>query len=507
MKQRHGYDKNRIGPNGQRGGLTIFSAALILILMTIVLVYATRVSVYETRVSANEVRQLEAFHVAEAAIEQGMMYLLANTNVILSSRAGVFPDGNGGFNKNGWLSSTNERWKLCSEAVAVLTDEELAKHPCGGDIPAKLGSYYYETDATIDTIETLPINFIGMPVGSTARMSALMCFVDLNNTGANCGGPGSTVEAEANAALAITLLGYGYSDCTDVDDVSSCTGQATVARPLGTDRKLGGTPAVPLVAKGDIPIGGTFDVVGNPNGGGVGVPLTTWMDEEKFLDSYGSWQTCEMQEWYGSPERPDLVACPDTQCSCSRLSTGNDTDSFLSWRKSADDWHTGIDIIVDPTFPEDLFDEFFSVPRTQYKTIKNASKVLDNCKTLDSGSSGFIWITDECDIRANRVIGSVQAPVVLISEAGPTAINGGAAIFGVVYIFDGNPAGSNGAYLQVGGGATVYGALIVDAEIKDLNGGFNVVYNGGILATATGYKGVGAMNGGWRDFGLPEIAW
>ena len=58
MKQRHGYDKNRIGPNGQRGGLTIFSAALILILMTIVLVYATRVSVYETRVSANEVRQL-----------------------------------------------------------------------------------------------------------------------------------------------------------------------------------------------------------------------------------------------------------------------------------------------------------------------------------------------------------------------------------------------------------------------------------------------------------------
>ncbi len=93
MKNVNKYTKSWIGHGGQRGGLTIFSAALILILMTLVLIYATRVSVYETRVSGNEVRQKEAFHVAEAAIEQVKMYLLANTNVIVSSRDNAFRTG------------------------------------------------------------------------------------------------------------------------------------------------------------------------------------------------------------------------------------------------------------------------------------------------------------------------------------------------------------------------------------------------------------------------------
>ncbi len=125
MKQRYGYGRNWIGPNGQRGALTIFSAALILILMTIVLVYATKVSMYETRVSGNEVRQKEAFHVAEAAIEQGMMYMLANTNVILSTRVNVFPDGNGTFTKDGWLSA------------AVIRDGLLCPARPGFDTPLR----------------------------------------------------------------------------------------------------------------------------------------------------------------------------------------------------------------------------------------------------------------------------------------------------------------------------------------------------------------------------------
>ena len=500
MKQRHGYDKNRIGPNGQRGGLTIFSAALILILMTIVLVYATRVSVYETRVSANEVRQLEAFHVAEAAVDQGMMYMMANTNVVLSSRADVFPDGTAGsFTKDGWFSTGNEKWVLCPANPALT-------HPCGGEVPAKEGSYYYDTDANTATIETLPVNITGMPVGSTARMSALMCFVNLNNTGANCGGPGSTVEAEANAALAITLLGYGYSDCTDVDDVSSCTGRATIARPLGTDRKLGGTPSVPLVAKSTVPLNGTFEVVGNPNGGGVGVPLTTWMDADSDLLSSGSWQTCEMEEWYHVSEQPEDVACTDNNCMCGP--GGNDTSYMLSWRKSVSDFNIGIDIVQDPGFPDDLFETYFGVDREQYTVIKGSAKKFPDCTGLGPGSSGLIWITGStCTINAVTV-GSALAPVILISEAS-TSINGGADIFGVVYIFDGpnSPETTNGAELTSTGGATVYGSVIVDGPIDKLQGTFQVVYNSGVLATATGYAGVGAMNGGWRDFGLPDIAW
>ena len=53
----------------------------------------------------------------------------------------------------------------------------------------------------------------------------------------------------------------------------------------------------------------------------------------------------------------------------------------------------------------------------------------------------------------------------------------------------------------------VYGSVIADSPIDKLQGTFQVVYNSGVLATATGYAGVGAVNGGWRDFGLPDIAW
>ena len=53
----------------QRGALTLFSAVLLLILMTLALFYASRVSIFETRLSANEVRSKQAFHAAEAAVD------------------------------------------------------------------------------------------------------------------------------------------------------------------------------------------------------------------------------------------------------------------------------------------------------------------------------------------------------------------------------------------------------------------------------------------------------
>jgi Tfp pilus assembly protein PilX len=506
MKQIHTFGKSRIGHGGQRGGLTIFSAALILILLTIALLYATQVSLFESRISGNEVRQKGAFHVAEAVLEQSTMFLLANSNVILSSRDNVFPDGtDGSFTKDGWLpGSSNPRWALCPSNPA-------ATHPCGGDVEAKAGSYYYDTDGDTTTFESLPVNETDFPVGATARVSALMCFVDIDDTSADCGAAGTPTspDFEANSTLVITMLAYGYSDCTDVTNVATCTGRATIAKPVGTDKKLGGSPAVPLVAKSTVPLDGTFEVVGNPNGGGVGVPLTTWMDADSDLLSSGSWQTCEMEEWYHVSEQPEGVACTDNNCLCGP--GGNDTSYFLSYRAGGGDTHIGIDIIQDPDFPPDLFELFFTVPRSLYTQVKDDAntKKIDaaDCETLGPGSSGLIWVNGgDCRINGNSTIGSPQAPVLLVSAADLTTINAGAVIFGVVYIFDDDPAG-HGALLKTTGTATIYGACIVDGEIDKLQGTFQVVYNSAVLATAAGVKGVGAINGGWRDFGLPDIAW
>ena len=130
-----------------------------------------------------------------------------------------------------------------------------------------------------------------------------------------------------------------------------------------------------------------------------------------------------------------------------------------------------------------------------------------------TAGDGLIWINGgNCNLKGTRdadnnlVIGSPLAPVILVSAASNTILNGGVNIFGVLYIFDDDPAGST-AKLSSTGNATVYGAVIIDGVVDKLQGNFQIVYNEDILIAANGVAGVGSLNGGWRDFGLPDILW
>jgi len=210
-----------------------------------------------------------------------------------------------------------------------------------------------------------------------------------------------------------------------------------------------------------------------------------------------------MEEWYHMPERPAGVACTDNNCFCGP--GGNDTDYFLSW-KTANDTHIGIDIVVDPGFPCDLFETFFGVPKYLYETVKDtADEVLPDCTSLGPLSSGLIWISgSDCSITGNTIVGSPNAPLILVSAASHTKIAAGVQIFGILYVFDGEDPLADITTL---GTATIYGAAIIDAEIDKFQGNFQVVYNDSVIANANGVGGLGSVNGGWRDFGLPEIAW
>jgi len=503
MKSEYRSGSKYIDGRGERGALTIFTAVMILTLMTLMMVYATRISVLDTKDSGNEVRYKEAFQVAEAAADQGIMYLQSNIAKVVSNRENVFPDGTA-FTGDGWFVSGSSRWSICTAAKVAL-----ANHPCGGSVPFPVGSYYYDDPTTNTGIDSLPVNEVGFPVGVTARLSAVMCFVDLNNPGSGtCGGAPVTVEEELEATPAITLLAYGYSDCTNTASLSTCTGKATVAMPVSNFRKLAGKPTVPLVTKSVFPPQGSAEIVGNPNGGGVGVPLTVWVNNNpacgpvSTITGSGTWQTCEMEEWYQSADAPVGVACTDNNCLCGP--GGNSTQYFLSWKKG-NDTNIGIDIVVDDSFPCDLFDVFFGVPESLYEQVKSTAIIEPDCSGLGPQSNGLIWISgSECNIGAGVVVGSPGVPVILVSAAGLTTFNGGATVFGVVYIFDGE---NSSAELKSTGSATIYGAVIVDATIDALQGNFQVVYNTKVIGHASGVAGLGPLNGGWRDFGLPDIAW
>lgn len=486
----------------QTGGMTVFTAILVLIVLTLMMFYAARVGLFEQRVSANEVRQKTAFHAAESAVDQGIEYLLSNSALILSAGVDEFPDGIGGLTRDGWFDPAAPRWALCTQA---LTEDE--ESPCGGATAMKVGSYYYDdpaTDLATVPVDSMPLGTLEFVDGVTARLSANICFIDPAAPGGSCIDPPADQEEEAVSYMIITMLGYGYSDCTDTTDVATCGGEATVAKPVANFKNLAGSPTVPLVTKSTFPPGGTAEVVPNPNAGGVGVPVSVWGNtnpacpaDPPILGEGGNWSTCQLHEWYGADAAPKNVRCATAACNCSR-------EEAISY-SATPTVHQGMDIKLDDSFPCDLFEVFFGVPRSMYQTIKSSATVLSDCSSLGPESSGLYWISGaECAISANTTVGSPRTPIILVSAASETILQGGAEIFGVLYIFDGEDAN---ATIYNRGDNAVYGAAVVDATMGTYNGTFQVVYSSGVLASASGNNGLGSVGGGWRDFGLPELPW
>jgi hypothetical protein len=251
-----------------------------------------------------------------------------------------------------------------------------------------------------------------------------------------------------------------------------------------------------LITKSTFPPIGTAEVVANPNGGGLGVPMSVWLNLNEACPAspaadleQGNWSTCELNEWYETDELPAGMACTTGSCSCSvRESLSNTHGSELVF---------GIDLVADDDFPCDLFAFFFGVPRIDYEAIKSLATVITDCSILDENSFGIYWAEGSgCLINANTVIGSAHAPVLLISAASETRFNGTATVYGVMYLTDVEDAT---AYLDVVGDMTTYGAVIVDSTL-DFNGTFRVVYNESAVRNAAGQGAIGSLSPGWTDF-------
>ena len=124
--------------------------------------------------------------------------------------------------------------------------------------------------------------------------------------------------------------------------------------------------------------------------------------------------------------------------------------------------------------------------------------MINECSLLGPESFGIYWVSGEsCTINANTQVGSLEAPVMLISAAGVTRLNGGAEIFGTVFISD---TEIESAELQSLGTNTVYGSVIVDAALGSYQGTFQAVWNDATARKAPGQGGLGSVLGGWTDF-------
>jgi hypothetical protein len=478
--------------------VTTFTGILILLLLTLMMFFAIRVGVFEQRVSANEMRQKQAFHAAESGLGHAKEFFRNNSALIASSTESLLPDGT-----NGWLYDDNntKRWHKCSEVVGLDLANGSGSHPCFGEsVPGvRDDSYYYSFGGSM----TVPGNTTAVLPSATEQVTveALLCVLDFVEGDEipvkGCSvDPGTAVGLADGTYFMITLLARGGVEC----DNTGCAAEALISEQVSNFGASGGgrSPAVPLTTKSSFPPSGSAEVVPNPNAGGVGVPISVWMNGSddpncssgSAVDpSSGSWATCEMHEWYGTDILPADYACPGN-CSC-------DQSESISYTHASEDT-LGIDLVVDPLFPCDLFQFYFGIPRTDYEVVKGYSKIISDCTTLGPNSFGIYWVSgSECRINSNTQVGSPGAPVMLISAATLTRLNGGAKIYGTLFVTD---VEDSAAELQSNGTNTVYGSAIVDGTLGSYQGTFQVVWNDNTSRKAGAGGGLGAVLGGWTDF-------
>lgn len=460
---------------------------MILVLLTLMMVYAVRMSIAEQRVSADDARQKLALHAAEAGIQHAKEFIIANSVLVASDRVDKLPDGS-----DGWLAPGHERWLPCS---SVDLEAGRGNHPCYAEssLDRRAETYFYSyngsTEIALGTNDILP------GTGEDVSVYALLCKLVLEEDETPpFQGCGRDPELVDEYHYMVTLLARGRSDCSG----GTCSAEALVAEPLANYGVLSGGngPGVPLTTRASWPPSGNAEIVPNPNAGGIGVPVSAWLNANASCNgaatvnpSSGAWATCEMHEWYETDDVPETLECPGS-CSCG-------VQESISYTHGNTDV-IGIDMDFDPEFPCDLFTFYFGIPKSSYEAVKSQTQVINDCSELGPNSFGTYWVSGPtCNIGSNTVIGSQHAPVMLISAASETRFNGGNKLFGVFYLTD---VEDPDAAVTSNGNNTIYGAAIFDGHIEAYTGTFQLIYVEQVSRIVAGTGGMGTLAGGWTDF-------
>ncbi|GGD66395.1 hypothetical protein [Lacimicrobium alkaliphilum] len=239
---------------------------------------------------------------------------------------------------------------------------------------------------------------------------------------------------------------------------------------------LANQPDAPLIVAGGLAVSGNFEVAANANGGGTGVPLSIWTDQTVDMNA-GSGTTCGLQEFY------------DGNCSAKPYSEkGVKSPDILD---------------NDPGLPNDLMEYLFNVPQSEWSHLRaDADQRLVDCSTLSAGSVGLIWVDGQCTLNAGNVVGSADAPVILIVSDGDISMKGGARVFGILFSFRKSETLAD-FEIDMTGNAVVVGAVVSNHPVGHANGSYKAVYGADVLQSIEqhqAFKRIGRIPGSWRDY-------
>lgn len=288
------------------------------------------------------------------------------------------------------------------------------------------------------------------------------------------------------------------------------TGTAIVSREVTMKNVLGGSaPNVPVVVSGSVGTGGNFNIVANSNGGGNGVPVSVWTGptgsgaDVNF--NSGSAATCHREDF-------DITL---SQPTCSN--PGGGTGEKISSGQTSPALTTHVpeypDILPnDENFPDDLFQFLFGVVRADWQTVYDMAnsehQVVADCSGLNEHSGEEFrlwWVTGDCSMVSNQVIGSEADPVILvIDDHELSTIGAGDTIYGLVFLFN-NPNNVATPSADFQGSSTIFGSLVSDVGGSAMNGSYSIVYNQTINNNLTSDDdsanfSIAFVPGSWRDF-------
>jgi hypothetical protein len=476
---------NRLRQQGS--ALTV--AIILLLLMTIAIFVAVPSILGEQRVSGNDVRAKIAQHVAEAGLNHGREFLRLNSSDLI-----VAPLEPIDFTK----------WVACS-----ATDRQF---PCGT----------VETDLATSALRSRHYRYIGGADGRTVSFSPARMYDGTGNDAGNFNASYDvgvllcrmTVTNDCTTSAASTTSTSMYT----LVSRGSVTGEsttATVSETIGTYRIVNlSTNIPPVMAAGTITGLGNSTIVGNPNAGGFGVPLSIWA-RNNFDGSGGSWQTCQLEEYLRSDltgvlmegKGKNVATCED--CACTVGNRLSDSSMAVEGKDILDSVDADLGLAKAGTpyyYPCDMFEYVLGVrarepstPGGVCDTMKDTEGVIgvddiiewltanadiQQCDELNSESAGIIWVQSACtggDALTGR-IGSPDNPVVLIVD-GDLKLNTNVQFFGMVFLrymgtdfADCISTGAGCPELEPGGGgAQIYGSLVMEGGGK-INGTVDIVY-------------------------------
>jgi Tfp pilus assembly protein PilX len=282
---------------------------------------------------------------------------------------------------------------------------------------------------------------------------------------------------------------------------SDGTATSTVQREITMANVFGGTvPSVPVIVGGAVGTGGNFNIVANPDGGGEGIPVSVWSNDD--ITASSSSASCHFEFYDGANAQ-----CSNPSGNQENITRGTNPATALTTYDS-----TYPDMLPhDSNFPTDIFNFMFGVPTADW-AIKEAEAAanmqsLTSCTNLVSAGTAagvnypLWWINGNCTIGGG-VIGSTTDPVILVVSDGLLKMSGNSQINGIVYLFD-NPSGVATPSAQLSGTTEIVGSFVSDVGGAAMSGSYSVVYDPTIVDSFL--AGGNTFNfayipASWRDF-------